>query len=156
MEKNECCLQLFDFDVEVQPVLEVLVGKLVEQALLEVQEEEELAALREQQRIFEELRNAEFEEQQRLEEQERRIKQEKVGRSSNNCIDNTKPTNLYVSDGKTEAGNKQTEAFKTSGEEDRCRFFFRGIRWRIDFGYFRRFGGWKLFLRRQRKRFEID
>ena len=59
-------------------------GKLVEQALLEVQEEEELAALREQQRIFEELRNAEFEEQQRLEEQERRIKQEKVGRSSKN------------------------------------------------------------------------
>ncbi|ESN98534.1 hypothetical protein HELRODRAFT_143766, partial [Helobdella robusta] len=72
--------ELFDFDIEVLPVLEVLVGKVVEQALLEVQEEEELAALKEQQRIFEELRNADFEEQQRLEEQERRIKQEKMER----------------------------------------------------------------------------
>lgn len=42
-------LQLFDFDLEVIPILEVLVGKTVEQALLEVMEEEELAALREQQ-----------------------------------------------------------------------------------------------------------
>ena len=44
-----CCLQLFHFDLEVQPILEVLVGKTVEQALLEVMEEEELAALRAQQ-----------------------------------------------------------------------------------------------------------
>ena len=43
------CLQLFHFDLEVQPILEVLVGKTVEQALLEVMEEEELAALRAQQ-----------------------------------------------------------------------------------------------------------
>ena len=41
--------QLFDFDLEVRPILEVLVGKTVEQALLEVMEEEELAALRVQQ-----------------------------------------------------------------------------------------------------------
>jgi Radial spoke protein 3 len=36
---------LFDFDVEVNPILEVIVGKTIEQALMEVQEEEELAAL---------------------------------------------------------------------------------------------------------------
>ena len=42
-------IQLFDFDLEVQPILEVLVGKTVEQALLEVMEEEELANLRMQQ-----------------------------------------------------------------------------------------------------------
>ena len=42
-------LQLFDFDIEVRPILEVLVGKTVEQALLEVMEEEELASLRAQQ-----------------------------------------------------------------------------------------------------------
>ena len=42
-------LQLFDFDIEVRPLLEVLVGKTVEQALVEVMEEEELAALRRQQ-----------------------------------------------------------------------------------------------------------
>ncbi|KAL5009767.1 hypothetical protein ScPMuIL_012072 [Solemya velum] len=72
--------ELFDFDVEVKPILEVLVGKTVEQALLEVMEEEELANLRSQQRAFEELRNSELVEQQRLEEQERRHKEEKERR----------------------------------------------------------------------------
>jgi len=71
-------VQLFDFDVEVKPILEVIVGKTVEQSLLEVMEEEELANLRQQQREFEELRNAELVEQQRLEEQERRHREEKV------------------------------------------------------------------------------
>lgn len=71
---------LFDFDVEVKPILEVLVGKTMEQSLLEVMEEEELANLRSQQRAFEELRNAELVEQQRLEEQERRHRQEKERR----------------------------------------------------------------------------
>lgn len=44
-----CLFQLFDFDIEVKPILEVLVGKTVEQALMEVMEEEELASLRAQQ-----------------------------------------------------------------------------------------------------------
>ncbi|KAK0136454.1 Radial spoke head protein 3 [Merluccius polli] len=70
-------VSLFDFDVEVQPVLEVLVGKTVEQSLLEVMEEEEMACLRAQQRSFQELRNAELAEVQRLEEQERRRREEK-------------------------------------------------------------------------------
>lgn len=43
-------------------------------------EEEELAALRKQQREFEEMRNAEKVEQQRLEEQERRLREEKQRR----------------------------------------------------------------------------
>lgn len=42
-------IQLFDFDTEVQPILETLVGKTIEQALLEVLEDEELQSLREQQ-----------------------------------------------------------------------------------------------------------
>ena len=42
-------LQLFDFDLEVKPILEVLVGKTIEQSLVEVMEEEELANLRAQQ-----------------------------------------------------------------------------------------------------------
>ncbi|XP_071819288.1 radial spoke head protein 3 homolog [Apostichopus japonicus] len=71
---------LFDFEIEVKPILEVLVGKTVEQALLEVMEEEELANLRSQQREFEELRNAELVETQRLEEQERRHRGEKERR----------------------------------------------------------------------------
>ncbi|XP_072218440.1 radial spoke head protein 3 homolog [Leuresthes tenuis] len=72
--------ELFDFDMEVQPVLEVLVGKTIEQSLLEVMEEEELACLRAQQRAFEELRNNELAEVQRLEEQERRHNEEKERR----------------------------------------------------------------------------
>jgi len=72
--------ELFDFDLEVKPILEVLVGKTLEQSLLEVMEEEELANLRAQQRQFEELRNAELVETQRLEEQERRHREEKERR----------------------------------------------------------------------------
>ncbi|NXC24072.1 RSPH3 protein, partial [Campylorhamphus procurvoides] len=72
--------ELFDFDIEVKPMLEVLIGKTVEQALLEVMEEEELAHLRAHQRAFIELRNAEFAELQRLEEQDRRIREEKERR----------------------------------------------------------------------------
>jgi hypothetical protein len=71
-------LQLFDFDAEVQPVLEVLVGKTVEQALIEVLEEEELEALRVQQRRFRELRASEKAEQQRIEKQASRFHEEKV------------------------------------------------------------------------------
>ncbi|XP_037541103.1 radial spoke head protein 3 homolog [Nematolebias whitei] len=71
---------LFDFDTEVQPILEVLVGKTIEQSLLEVMEEEELACLRAQQKAFQELRNNELAEVQRLQEQERRRKEEKERR----------------------------------------------------------------------------
>jgi len=62
-------------------VLEVLVGKTLEQSLLEVLEEDELADLRQQQRKYEERRNAELAEQQRLEDQDRRLVQEKVTQS---------------------------------------------------------------------------
>jgi hypothetical protein len=71
-------LQLFDFDLEVEPVLEILVGKTVEQALIEVLEEEELEALRVQQRRFRELRASEKVEQQLLEKQDTRLHEEKV------------------------------------------------------------------------------
>ncbi|XP_021248080.1 radial spoke head protein 3 homolog isoform X1 [Numida meleagris] len=69
--------ELFDFDVEVKPILEVLVGKTIEQALLEVMEEEELADLWAHQHAYAELRNAELAEVQRLEEQDRRYREEK-------------------------------------------------------------------------------
>ncbi|XP_049822017.1 radial spoke head protein 3 homolog isoform X2 [Aethina tumida] len=71
---------LFDFDMEVQPILEVLVGKTIEQSLIEVLEEEELAALREQQRKFLEIRAAENAEAQRIEEREKRMIREKERR----------------------------------------------------------------------------
>eukprot|EP00049_Salpingoeca_infusionum_P008145 m.131956 g.131956 ORF g.131956 m.131956 type:complete len:466 (-) comp13927_c0_seq4:1452-2849(-) len=72
--------ELFDFDIEVKPILEVLVGKTLEQALMEVMEEEELDRLRDHQREFEDIRNAELAEMQRLEEAARRREQEKEAR----------------------------------------------------------------------------
>eukprot|EP00898_Chlorokybus_atmophyticus_P003138 jgi/Chlat1/3825/Chrsp26S03970 len=77
---------LFNFDREVEPLLEVLVGKALEQGLMEVMEEEELANLRAHQEHFEQVRNAELvaaqrleaAERRRIEEKERRIAQEKA------------------------------------------------------------------------------
>ena len=42
---------LFDFDAEVQPVVEALVGRTIEQALIEVLHEEELAEMKMQQQV---------------------------------------------------------------------------------------------------------
>ncbi|XP_069354879.1 radial spoke head protein 3 homolog B isoform X2 [Maniola hyperantus] len=75
-----CPGDLFDFDLEVQPILEVLVGKTAEQALAEVAQEEELAALREQQRRYREMRDAELAERQRLAAQDERLAREKERR----------------------------------------------------------------------------
>ncbi|KAI8927500.1 radial spoke protein 3-domain-containing protein [Entophlyctis helioformis] len=72
--------ELFDFDFEVTPILEVLVGKTLEQALMEVHEEEELTVLRNHQLKFEQMRNAELTEVQRLEDAERRRTEEKERR----------------------------------------------------------------------------
>lgn len=72
--------ELFDFEFEVQPLLEVLVGKTIEQALMEVHEEEELKMLRRRQVYFEDKRNVELAEVQRLEDAERRRTEEKERR----------------------------------------------------------------------------
>ncbi|KAJ3343602.1 Radial spoke head protein 3 [Gonapodya sp. JEL0774] len=72
--------ELFDFDFEVAPVVEVMVGKTLEQALAEVMEEDELETLRRRQAEFEQRRNAELAEVQRLEEAERRRTEEKERR----------------------------------------------------------------------------
>ena len=72
---------LFDFDFEVEPILEVLVGKTLEQGLMEVMEEEELAAMRAHQEHFEQIRNAELVATQRMEAAERRKAEERERRS---------------------------------------------------------------------------
>lgn len=63
---------LFDFDQEVEAVLEVLVGKTLEQSMMEVLEEEELESLRRHQEEFEKRRNQEMLEVQRMEAAEKR------------------------------------------------------------------------------------
>jgi hypothetical protein len=71
---------LFDFDYEVQPILEILCGKTLHVAMLEVMQEEELEAIALQQREFESVRNVELVEVQRLEAEEKRKLQEKEKR----------------------------------------------------------------------------
>merc|ERR1719337_483162 len=68
--------ELFHFDREVEPILEVLVGKTLEQSMMEVLEEEELASLQRHQEEFERRRNAELQEVQRMEAAERRRQEE--------------------------------------------------------------------------------
>lgn len=70
--------ELFDFDLEVQPVLENIIGRTLQQALTEVIHEEEIADLREQQQKILASREAELHELRRLEEQECNLKSEKV------------------------------------------------------------------------------
>ena len=71
---------LFDFDLEVEPILEVLVGKTMEQGMQEVLEEEELATIRRRQEEFEQTRNVELAEVQRLEAEGKRAFDEKERR----------------------------------------------------------------------------
>ncbi|EUB59530.1 Ras-related GTP-binding protein D [Echinococcus granulosus] len=74
--------ELFDFNLEVTPVLEVLVGKTVEQALLEMAEEEELQELRRRQYIQMEIRDADLAEVERLEGRNRRYREEQKRRKA--------------------------------------------------------------------------
>lgn len=77
--------ELFDFELAVQPTLEVVVGKALDQAMMEVLEEEELERLQEQRERFQQERNQILAETQRLEaqsqrhhaEKERRLQQER-------------------------------------------------------------------------------
>jgi hypothetical protein len=69
---------LFDFDSEVEPILEVLCAKLLEQSRMEVLEETELETQRHQRRTFEQQRNAELIEAQQLEAFETRRRLEIV------------------------------------------------------------------------------
>lgn len=71
---------LFDFDMEVVPILEVLVGKTLQVSMMEVMEEEELATIRMHQENFEQTRNAELAEVQRLEAEAKRKFAEKQRR----------------------------------------------------------------------------
>ena len=71
---------LFDFDLEVEPILEVLVGKTIHVSMLELLQEEELDAIRLQQEEYEAIRNVEIAEVQRLEAEARRKADEKARR----------------------------------------------------------------------------
>lgn len=73
---------LFDFDTEVQPILEVMVGRTLEQAMLEVMHEEELADLKEQQQRLLARKEKEEAEIRRLELEEKRLLEERVSENT--------------------------------------------------------------------------
>eukprot|EP00397_Hematodinium_sp_SG-2012_P022218 GEMP01023006.1.p1 GENE.GEMP01023006.1~~GEMP01023006.1.p1 ORF type:complete len:461 (+),score=148.13 GEMP01023006.1:42-1385(+) len=63
---------LFDFDREAEVVLQILVGKTLEISMMEVLEEEEIAAMRRHQVEYERIREQELLEVNRIEAQEQR------------------------------------------------------------------------------------
>lgn len=70
--------ELFDFDSEVEPLLEMMVGRTVEQSLLEVLNEEEFSDLRKQQQEFLTIREAELADLKRLQNKEYTSQDDKV------------------------------------------------------------------------------
>ena len=85
MPAKDCCkstqiydgdYELFDFDREVAPMLNVLIEKTLEQAQMEVLEEHELAIIKQQAEEYQLVRNAELIEAQRYEAAETRIAEE--------------------------------------------------------------------------------
>ena len=87
---------LFNFDREVEPILEVLIGKCIDQSLLEVQEEEEIKYLKRRRIDFIKERDIaqaeadalEEETRIRVEERKARILQEKIRLQAENDIKN--------------------------------------------------------------------
>lgn len=71
---------LFDFDREVQPILDVLIGSVLQQAMREYADEEELRLIRIARDKARQRRAAELQEVRRLEEAERRRRAEVVKR----------------------------------------------------------------------------
>jgi len=73
--------ELFDYDLEVEPILQVLVGKTLEQSRIEVLEEHEQSLMNGHRREWEQLREAELMETQRMEAAYKRGQQEKERRN---------------------------------------------------------------------------
>ncbi|XP_037944988.1 uncharacterized protein LOC119677625 [Teleopsis dalmanni] len=86
--------ELFHFDAEAQPIIEILVDSCIEQSMLEVAHEQELEAMRKKQEEYLAKREAELAELRRLEaqemrlqaEKERRLRQEKLAKEMENEV----------------------------------------------------------------------
>mmetsp|Transcript_7926 Transcript_7926/g.15384 ORF Transcript_7926/g.15384 Transcript_7926/m.15384 type:complete len:661 (+) Transcript_7926:2882-4864(+) len=72
--------ELFDFEAEVEPILQVLLQKTLDQGQMELYEEAELNAIRAHRHLYEQRRNADIAECQRLEAEEQRLQDEKTRR----------------------------------------------------------------------------
>lgn len=69
--------ELFDFDLEVGPILDVIVNKTLEQARMEVEEEEELAVIRGERRNYDVMHQAERARIAALEEEQKKKQRKK-------------------------------------------------------------------------------
>ena len=85
---------LFDFNVEVEPIINVLTFKTLEEARMEVLEEEEIKEMKRQMQAFEKVRNRELEIVQKLECQTIRKEEEKNRRNKERAI-RTKMAKIY-------------------------------------------------------------
>lgn len=63
---------LFDFDLEVEPILQVLVGKALEAAQIEVIEDFENGELSKHKKLYQQIKEAELMETQRMEASRKR------------------------------------------------------------------------------------
>lgn len=72
--------ELFDFDLEVGPILDVIVNKTLEQARMEVEEEEELAVIRNERHNYNVLHEVEEKRVAALEQAQKQKQQKKVER----------------------------------------------------------------------------
>jgi hypothetical protein len=77
--------ELFDWVFEVQPIVSTIISRTLEQAFMEVHEEEEIANVRRHKEAIEHRRNVELADVQRLEEGERRKFEEKQKRMEQRC-----------------------------------------------------------------------
>ena len=82
IEKGE----LFDFDEEVEPIINVLTFKTLEEARMEVLEEEEIKEMKRQMQEFEKVRNRELEIVQKFETRAVRKEEEKKRRNEERLI----------------------------------------------------------------------
>ncbi|XP_054733069.1 uncharacterized protein LOC129240987 [Anastrepha obliqua] len=78
--------ELFHFDAEAQPIIDILVDACIEQGILEVAHEQDITALRQKQAEFLAQREAELAELRRLEAEELRLQAEKVRRLQQDAI----------------------------------------------------------------------
>ena len=85
---------LFDFNVEVEPIINVLTFKTLEEARMEVLEEEEIKEMKRQMQDFEKVRNRELEIVQKLECQTIRKEEERNRRNQERVI-RTKMAKIY-------------------------------------------------------------
>lgn len=84
IERNDH--HLFDFDVEVRPILEVLVGKTIHIAVIELKEEAEMEEIERKEEEFEITRCVELAELQRLEADIKRKTMEKLRRRDQEAL----------------------------------------------------------------------